>query len=454
MIHPTRRTLLTLSGLVVLAVLLILFIVQGLGLPAPELAGAGAPVGAYGPFRLTFTNAVQPASLETRLTLDPAVPGRLVWLGLDMRIVEFIPDRPLAPGQRYTLRLQAGVRGQIGLVLKRALAWRVDVRQPEVLLLSPSQSPDLWRVSADGLARTRLTLTGGKVFDYSASPDGSRVIYSVKNSQDGLDLWEIDLQGGGARLLLPCATDWCLNPVYAPDLTRIIYTRRQASGIPGSQPGAPRLWTLDPITLATGSLVADPSVQGASPAWSPDGHYLAFIDEAAGGMRVLDLPAKRSALYPADTGAGFSWSPDSKSLLFARNEIVEEQPYTVIYRADVAAQTARPFLGADASDPLDYSVPELTPDGAWMAVARRLVGDNPSKDLWLMRADGTQRQSIANDPLSNDASYHWDLTGTRLVFQRLTFGASSSRPQVLVWNRLDGKLVTLSTDAFQPRWVP
>jgi TolB protein len=376
-------------------------------------------------------------------------------------MVSFWPARPLIQGQRYTVHLASGVRGENGRKLGKAQSWQVEVRQAEAIFLSPRQAPEIWRVSSDGKSRTQLTRTGGNVYNYTVSTDGNLLAYSVKNEQQGYDLWEMSRQGDDAHLLLPCGTDWCISPAYSPDGAWIAYSRRKNSGLPGRQPDAPQIWLLERTTQATDTLVADPNVRGTEPAWSPDGRYLAFSDQLAGGVRVQNMQAQTGFLLPAEEGTGIEWSPDSLHILYTQVEVTGELPYNSVYEADVQTQQTRRLLG-EAADPTDYSVPAWAPDGVWATVGWRLAGGSWSKQLWLVRLGGSQgegqatgeRQAITMEENYTHTSYQWDPGGSFLLFQRLETGGTGSPPQVAVWSRGDRRMLPLAEDAFQPQWTP
>jgi TolB protein len=446
-----RRIVLILLGLVALLILAGLTgRLSPLALPVFALPADG--IGPRGPLVLNFSVPMQPETVESRLSLDPPVHGRFIWSG-DARSVSFLPQQALDPAQVYTLRLAAGSRAQGGRELRMDHGWQAAVRQAAVVYLAPSQGSELWRASVDGKPPVKLTETGGKVYDFAVSPDGNTITYSAQNEQKGLDLWEIERRGSQPRLLLPCQADWCTGPAYAPDGSRIVYTRRQAGSHPSGGPEAPRLWVLELNGLSTAALFQDTTIGGYDPAWSPDGRYLAFFDGLSNVMRVLDLQAKTDFSVPSEMGVIGAWSPDSRHLLTVNLNLSGEQAYITVEELDVQTREVRQILG-DVDQPREYSVPAWSPDGAWLAIAVRPVTGAMGKQLWLFHPDGTGGIQITDDLLVNHASYHWDPTGQKLVFQRAQLGSSDAKPEVAVWDRKTGEINPLAEDAFLPQWIP
>lgn len=450
-----RRILWVLVGLA--GFVLGLLLVRNLaGLPAPQLDSKGNEISSAGPLRFIFSEPVNEESAESRFSIAPAVKGRFQWTSQGTppeQVLLFWPDEPLRPGLAFTIRIDAGVTGQNGLILRRQAVWNVKVREPEILFLSPIDQPEIWRVKAPGQPPRQITFTGGKVFDYQAAPDGSKIIFSARNSQNGLDLWEVDRDGGQSTLLLPCQSDWCNNPAYSPAGTQLAYSRRQMMVKESPEPGAPRIWLLDLTTMATERLYNDPNVGGFEPVWSPDGKFLSFFDGLAGGVRIINLKTRADFLLPSQMGMSARWSPDSQKTLFTEYVETDAEPNIRVFQVDVDTQEIRRVLG-ETPEAMDYSLPEWNPDGEWVAVALRPMTGSASKQIFLMRLDGSDAQAITADQLYTNTSCRWDPGGNWLLFQRLKIGASDQKPEVMLWDQQDRSIGVAAEDAFLAAWLP
>ena len=86
---------------------------------------------------------------------------------------------------------------------------------------------NLWTANADGSGPRQITNEQGDVLDYAAAPDGSRIAYVVRESQQATSLWAINLDGTG-RIRLSPANDPSLyaSPAWSPAGDVIVYTLR------------------------------------------------------------------------------------------------------------------------------------------------------------------------------------------------------------------------------------
>lgn len=412
----------------------------------------GGVVGAYGRVTLEFAQTMEAASVETRFSLEPAVPGVFRWEGA--RAV-FAPSQPFMPGLTYTARLTAGAVSQNGRMAQRDQVWRFTVRAPEIIYLSGvgGGAREVWRLAGAGGVARPLTQTGGMVYDFSVSVDGEQITYSVVNEQRGSDIWVVDREGAAPRKLVDCAADLCTVPAWSPDGARIAFSREPAGLTPGAPNGPPRVWTVSAATGQAAPVYADSQVLGYGPTWSPDGRRLAFFDGANTSIRLLDLESGAEMLVPTRMGTVGSWSPDGRQMVFNDINLDTGQPSVSILVADFETQGIRPLLGDDPNF-ADFGTPAWSPDGQWLAVSLRTIDSGPSKQIWVMRPDGAEARPITTDTAYTYGGYRWDVWSQALVFQRFELNKPYATPEVAVWRLDTGELTMLALDAATPEWLP
>ena len=412
---------------------------------------AGGEIGAYGPLGLQFAQTMRAETVETRFEIDPPVPGAFSW---EADQLWFTPAQPLQPGVTYTVRLQPGALARDGRESKQTWTGQYRVRAPWVVYMASVSGPrEVWRVPATGGSPEQLTFTEGRVYDFAVAPDGEQIVYSVVNPQNGADLWLMGRAGENPRQLLNCGADLCTVPAWAPTAGRIAYSREPAGLTPGSPNGPPRVWTVDPLSGQTAPLYQDSQILGYGPVWSPDGRRLAFFDGSSSSIRMLDVTTSREMLVKTLMGTVGAWAPDGQRLVYNDMNLETGRPYVTLAVADFDAQTLTPLLGQEPNW-ADYSLPAWSPDGAWLALGLRAATSGPTKQIWLMRPDGSEARAVTDDALYTFGGYRWDPWGTALVLQRFEMNKPYATPEVLVWTAATNTLLPLVPDGSTPEWLP
>jgi Tol biopolymer transport system component len=204
-----------------------------------------------------------------------------------------------------------------------------------------------------------LTSDPGSEIHPSLSPDGSQVVYSWDGeNRDNADIY-VKLVSGGHPLRLTIHPARDISPVWSPTGDQIAFVRnktiylisplggeeRKLLDFDGSSGGHFLAWTPDgkwvafnhrnsppepyaiyKISTTTGEkrLLTHPPLHSAgdmTPAFSPDGRYLAFVrNVSALAANIQVAPAEGGAPHEFTRGyhliSGLAWMPDSKALVF------------------------------------------------------------------------------------------------------------------------------------------
>jgi len=196
----------------------------------------------------------------------------------------------------------------------------------------------------------------------------------------------------------------------------------------------------DPVNLTHGHTGHD-----SYPAWSPDCRHLIFNSDRDGPMAVYAmtregkqlrrLTGPRASLRP-------SWSPDGRFLAF-----VEE---------DASGTGDIMRSNADGSQlinltrhPAVYGAPAWSPDGKQLAFHSSRDGD---VEIYAMLADGSALRRLTNSPKA-DVEPAWSPPGTRIAFASFRNG----KPDIYLMQSDGSELRRLTTDSttdYHPAWSP
>ena len=176
------------------------------------------------------------------------------------------------------------------------------------------------------------------------------------------------------------------------------------------------IYTVDPSTANRRAAVTGPAVD-RDPVWSLDGTRFVFLREEDGGARLHSARADGTDVIPVTDEAflglaGYSFSPDGSSVLFAHQGPVGvgSRPGIAVAAADGTGwRLLQPRVGMLASGPT-----YRPPDGREILFIGEVGGGN---GLYVMNADGTNvRELIApsNDRLIGEARYSPD--GSRIAY--------------------------------------
>jgi Tol biopolymer transport system component len=240
----------------------------------------------------------------------------------------------------------------------------------------------IYRVSASGGKAECLTQASGAALNYHPrySPDGRSIAF-VSDRKGGQDnLWLMDADGQNPRPVFSDRGSRIRQPAWMPDGKTIVAVRV----FPTVSDWESHRTTIAEFPLDGRSpreLLSSLEWQYYWPAPSPDGRYLYFYRSTM--MRPLDNVTERQHLQRLELASG-------------RVENITAPKRVPLYTGPDLAEFA----------------PEVSPDGRWLAFARRIPGGtveirghsyNVRTALWLRDLNsGTER--IAMDPIESDST--------------------------------------------------
>lgn len=391
------------------------------------------------------------------------VEGAVSWNGSTMT---FRPSSALKTGATYLVKLSPGATSDTGRKMLSEYRYNFTVRSPRVAYLAPADSApfNIWIADpADPTKARQLTNSVAGIYDYSVSPDGSKIAFSEKNTSTGtIDIKLLDLDSGTIEQITNCQDAECKTPVWRPDGQMIAYERVELNTALTGKPSATRIWVIDlssrPAT--TRPMFNDSQALGYGLEWSADGQRVSVFDANSEGIEVYDFRDNSTTIIPNNYGITGEISPDGLQVVFPQVVLTANESHSYLTLADLKANVMRDLN--NPTDPIDDSDPRWSPDGKFLVIGRRYTDDRftRGKQLYKMNpADGSVEPLLV-DPKYSNAFFSFDPTGAQLVIQRSPDPVAMNDPTNLglpeIWALdLETKALTkVADDAFVGRWVP
>ena len=424
----------------------------------PEGGGASS----RSPITITFSHTMDRASVESRLQIEPRIAGEFSGSG---NVVRFTPQTEW-PSGTMRVALTSGAKTDRGLPLLFQRAWEFTISGPRVaFLLKTNDVANVWAVPLTGGGPAQITKEAIGVREFAVSADGTQIVYSALRADGGADLRRVDREGNNADDVLLCPDALCAAPAFSPDGKLLAFERYPISS--GGQE-RPRVEVLDFATGQTLNPAPDATHFTRLPSFAPDGR-LGYLDATVQAIAVYDFAAQFTTLIPDSSGDMGTWSPDSLYIVYPEIVFPPEptpdpdsasQPehtdrfFSHLQRVTVATNAAQNLSG-DAL--VEDGSPMYSPDGGWIAFGRKALAQDlwtPGRQLWLMRADGSDAHPLTDDSFYNHSAFVWSPDGASIVFMRFDVTDPSSPPEVWMIDKDGTNARKLVSAGYLPEWLP
>ena len=171
----------------------------------------------------------------------------------------------------------------------------------------------LWKSNIDGTGRVQLTDSPRSVESVSIAPDGNAVAFMARTGSETTRAYVVSSQGAGPQLLFPQDAGPESDPAWSPDGHRIAFAT-YVLGNNRAQTNEIRV-----LDVASRQVTTLPDCAGKySPHWSPDGQYLVASQLDNSAMYVFAFRTKRWTEIYKGVSAYTSWSHDGRYIYTLR----------------------------------------------------------------------------------------------------------------------------------------
>jgi dipeptidyl aminopeptidase/acylaminoacyl peptidase len=285
--------------------------------------------------------------------------------------------------------------------------WSPDGRWLAFLSSRPGKAKgsQVWLLDRSGGEAQQFTDVKGRLTSYQWSPDAKKLLL-VMAERDPNDPADDERPAGNT----PGARAGAGAPAKAPKPI-VIDRYKFKQDIQGylTQPGA-RLYLFD-VESKKAEALTEASLEAASPSWSPDGKWIAFLGrsgkdaERYNTSNVFVMEARAGATpreithYDGLRGSASrgrpEWSPDGARLVYLQSSGAKLGAYNMNRLAVIAVSGGEPKILAGGLD-RGVSAPRFTPDGASILF---LVVDDASEYPARIPANGGDVQRMIKGPV-------------------------------------------------------
>jgi Tol biopolymer transport system component len=314
----------------------------------------------------------------------------------------------------------------------------------------------------------QLTNAPNGVFDFSVSPDGRYLAYSMRVEPEAVnEIMLMNLVTRQVTQVTNCVAESadCRSPEFRPTGGVIAYERASINTGIGAGMGLTRIWLADITTqpYATQPLYPDQQLIGFTPVWSGDGNVIAFYSADMVNRNIIiytilgqdGQPSVKA--IPSESGTSGALSPNGQRLVFP--ELSRRIDGSVYSHLRIADLNELQFVNlTQPEDNLDDIASTWNPDGVHIAITRRYVDERYTLgyQIYEMNVDSGEQRLLVEDNAYSHGFIEYDTSGNLLTMQRIPLNNNAdglSQPQVVVYDKETNTTTVIATNAFHPRWV-
>jgi Tol biopolymer transport system component len=407
-----------------------------------------SPLHGQQPLSISFSRPMNPESMELNFNIDPLFPGELNW-NEALNKFTFIPHKSWPSGESITVQLNSKARSRSKLPVLGNKSWTITVGSPHLAYLWPAdRESNLYLVNPETGEYQTLTTEETGILDYTVTPDGMSILYSVLNENGESFIISLDRLRGTTVPTFECSAGLCRSPQISPDGSLLAYTF--ISREPGVQPGI-RIYDLEKNTH---TVLGDPEDYLDNHLWSPSS-WLSYYNHTRQSYVFWNPITTQELTLPNETGGDGSWSADGR--YFVCTEIIfisETLAPRHLLQYDLTEETVVDLSQGNFLEDLN---PSFSPQGLILAYSRKSLDPekwSPGRQLWVMDIEGGQISPLTAAVDYHHTSFVWHPDGNQLAYVRYNQAKLSDPPEIWLINQNGTNNLRLIINGFAPTWIP